>query len=472
MDIINIGNRREVFWDDYLVDTEKTTATHRVMNPVKREVCFEFDQSYEKTLSISYPCIVKADNGYKMYYLVWRNTYINMYDIDMKTTAYLCVLESEDGINWTRPDLDITCQPEYEKNNVILDHLIEGTFVFYDESPNCKKGEEYKLVTLGWKENDDGKKVRDALWCWVSGDGIHFEKKYPITGKGAFDSMNTIRWHNGRYACYMRGFENGIRDIRVCYSDDFINWSDPEKIKFDDDGVYQLYTNNVMPYDRAPHLLIGFPTRYNERREWTANNDQIGSREIKKKVMASQEPRSGLATTDCIFMSSRDGLNWHRTNEAFITAGYENEHNWVYGDCYLAYNFVDSGADTYYLYSHERHRSEDSAKPLSRYEIRKDGFACIAAGGEEKVVVTKPITFDGSVMHLNFETSAYGYIYVDVLDENGEPVSDKRSFEIFGNTIDRKITFADGTDFSQFSGRPVRLRFTMRDAKLYSFKFD
>ena len=109
---------------------------------------------------------------------------------------------------------------------------------------------------------------------------------------------------------------------------------------------------------------------------------------------------------------------------------------------------------------------------MTRYEVRKDGFACYMADGDEKILVTKPLVFEGSDLHLNFSTSAYGYIYVDVIDENGNELSGKESFEIYGDTIDRKISFSDGSDFSQYSGKPIRLRFRMRDAKLFSMKFE
>ena len=80
--------------------------------------------------------------------------------------------------------------------------------------------------------------------------------------------------------------------------------------------------------------------------------------------------------------------------------------------------------------------------------------------------------FEGKDLHLNFSTSAYGYIYVDVLDEEGNPLSEKESFEIFGDTLDRTICFADGSDFSEYANKPVRLRFRMRDAKIFSIKFN
>ena len=35
MSVINIGNRREVLWDDFLIDKERTTATHVLNHPEK-----------------------------------------------------------------------------------------------------------------------------------------------------------------------------------------------------------------------------------------------------------------------------------------------------------------------------------------------------------------------------------------------------------------------------------------------------
>ncbi len=40
-----------------------------------------------------------------------------------------------------------------------------------------------------------------------------------------------------------------------------------------------------------------------------------------------------------------------------------------------------------------------------------------------------------------------------------------------GNEIDRKVTWKTGTDVSALSGKPVRLRFSMKDADIFSFQF-
>ena len=491
MEILNLGKRREMFWDDYLLDMEKTTAQHRINPAQKREVCFTLDHGRE-TDNACYLCTVKDDKNYKMYYVVWNATYDG-------TKAFL--LESADGLHWERAKIENPGYPDMEENGIVIPGLEDGFYVFYDTNPACPPEEKYKAAARALGTYNGQKNYR-GLWSWVSADGYHFSNPRMITDYGTFDSMNTINFIDGRYVCYFRN-QNGLgpngefvecenandiggycqrlgqnpriayRDVRVMYSDDFVNWSKPEMIRFDDDSIVDLYTNQITPCPNAPEILIGFPTRYTSRYNWTQNEDRIGSSAVKKNAIEYyQEERCGLATTDCLFMYSRDGLVWHKYDEAFLTAGYENEHNWVYGDCYPAYGMIDSGRETNYMYCAERYRSPGFAKPLVRYEIRKDGFGCIMTGGKEAVAVTKPLTFEGSVLHLNFESSAFGHIYVDVLDIDGNPLSDKKSFEIYGNNIDRPVCFADGTDFSEFAGKPVRLRFTMLEAKLYSMWFD
>ncbi len=484
MDAITIGKERQLFWDSYLIDNAGTSAFTRVMPPVKKECCFWFDQPNE-LFSISYPCIVNDGRGYKMYYQPWYE--------DSKGPC-VCVIESEDGLRWHRPRLNIYEGHALKENNIVIEHVKDGIFVFYDLNRACPDNEKYKAIGSAFMLHPDGEE-KTSLCCYTSPDGYHFTLSHPMTRYGAFDSLNTAFWDGERYVCYLRSFHNipgvdnsevldlgqiyshskelnaSTRDIRVMYSEDFRHWTKPQMITFSDAYDYPLYTNNVEKYARAP-ICIGFPVRYCERPEWTANMEQMAGYFTKKAATERIEPRTGRVSTDCIFMCSHDGKNWTRYNEAFLTPGYEDEHNWIYGDCYLAYGMIDSGREYYNLYTIDRHFSFGCPRPLNRYEIRKDGFACAMAGGDEAMLITKPLIFDGDTLHLNFATSAFGYIYVSVLDENGDVVSDGESVEVFGDTIDRKVIFKDSFELGRFAGRAVRLRFRMRDAKLFSMKFE
>ncbi len=465
--IVHIGNRLEVFWDDFLIDTDLTTAEQRLIPPVEKECCFVFD-SEEERCSVSYPNVVKDDKGFKLYYLSFDPASHG------KKKIRLRVLDSDDGIHWIRPDLGLFPAEETGNNNIVVDSFDDSSLcVFYDTNPACPPEAKYKALTLVFL---DRAADRRSLWCYTSPDGYHFKKGYMLTDKGRFDSLNATFFSHvdNRYHSFIRNLHgdwaNGIvRDVRMMTSEDFVNWTTPVQLEYDDGLDFQMYTNNIMQYPRAPHMFVGMPTRYVERQTWTPNDDQFGSEAIKRKAAQAIEPRCALAVTDLVFMCSRDGVHFHRYPQAYLTPGLETTDNLIYGDCFASYPIHDTG-DTYSFFVNRYTMTEETPEQLYRYELRKDGFACREAGAAEKVVVTKPFTFTGSRLHLNMSTSALGSIYVEILDADSRPLSGS-SVEIYGDSLDREVYFPDDSDFSAYEGRPVRLRFRMTNAKLYSMYF-
>jgi hypothetical protein len=111
----------------------------------------------------------------------------------------------------------------------------------------------------------------------------------------------------------------------------------------------------------------------------------------------------------------------------------------------------------------------DSPVELVRYVYRRDGMASVKATYEKKRLLTKPFTFEGGTLKLNFATSARGGIYLRVLDEFSIPIEGYSTAEIFGNSVDRAVDF--DKPLSELAGRTVRLEFTMSDAEIFSMTF-
>lgn len=463
---MNIGTRREPLWDYTLVDKDKTTATLSVNHPERRQMVFKADKYWEGEGG-TYACIVPDDDGYKFYYDgSGRHTY-DPYTLKLnENCAVSCYVNTPDGVHFERENLGI-----YGDTNVILKDTWEtrcGFMVFKDKNPLCPPEERYKGVQRIEKGGGDFTKS-GALATFVSADGIHFtEKEITIDEQGKFDSANVAFYdkEDGLYKIIHRDFENGnIRALRLRTSKDFKNWDDRGFFKYDDGQTIQMYTNNVQKYRRAPHVYIGLPVRYVERLKWNENYDYLPDKEYRaSKCYEPNYPRWGLALTDSLFMTSRDGVNWHRFDEAFCDGGYEKSGRWLYGDGYFAYGMID-GEDEHYLYSFEKGTS-DAACELWQHAIRFDGFASFKAKYSGAEVVTKPFIFEGNELSINFRTSAAGSIYVVIEDESGNAA---RSIEIFGNNIDRKVKF--NKSLEAFAGKNVTIKFKMRDAEIYSFKF-
>jgi hypothetical protein len=186
------------------------------------------------------------------------------------------------------------------------------------------------------------------------------------------------------------------------------------------------------------------------------------------------EPRLGLAVTDCVFMSSRDMVNWYRFDEACLTPGPESGSNWVYGDCYPA---VGGLIETPSAFPHEpselslyvdNHHWMKEKVELVRYAFRRDGFASVKAGYARKTLRTVPFTFDGGELTMNFRSSARGGIVLKILDERNLPVEGYGTCELFGDSPDRTVDFA--RPLSELNGKVVKFEFSMRDAELFALR--
>jgi hypothetical protein len=89
-------------------------------------------------------------------------------------------------------------------------------------------------------------------------------------------------------------------------------------------------------------------------------------------------------------------------------------------------------------------------------------------------MVTKPLVFAGRELSLNFSTSAAGGVKIEIQDADGKPLPGYALAdcqEQIGNELDRKVTWKSGNDVGSLAGRPVRLRFSLKDADVYSFQF-
>ena len=485
---IDVGSRLQVMWDDYIIDAERTTASRIVHQPEYVGVAMTHERPWEGDGCDFHNIVPDSDDRgdfLRMYYLGWAMGFAPK-DVKGRFPSAgirVCYAESRDGgLSWKKPSLGLVELDGSKDNNCIMDVNAFGKawdnfMVFKDENPACPPGERYKAVFK-----------YDGLWCAMSADGIHFRKGWQLTGAGAFDSLNVAFWDKtrGEYHLYFRGFHkvgserNGdlnLRDVRHSVSKDFKTWSKPSLIDFGEGAEdYALYTNVVEPYFREPSIFVGFPSRYVERKAWTPNYDRLPSPDKRRwrmeKANNGGKPRYGLTVTDCVFVFTRDGQRFSRSDEAFMRPGPENPHNWVYGDCYPARTLIKTpspfgGDDEISLFTFDRHWS-GLASNLNRYRLRQDGFVSRKATYAGQMVVTKPIVFAGSEMMVNFSTSARGRMFVTIRDASGRSI---KSVELFGDKVDRVVDFVADGKVADFAGRPVIVEFDMSDADIYSFRF-
>lgn len=489
----DIGSRRELFVDDALIESLSGGARLELHHPEPREIVLTHDAPWEGSGS-GYHSIFRDGDIYRLYYKAWH---LEVKDGKVNTGAhplYCCYAESDDGIHWRKPELGLVEFRGSKANNIVL---APGTFgavksdpghpaVFRDENPACPPEARYKAIIRASKPH--------GLLVFQSPDGLRWSLAHPepVITEGAFDSQNLAFFdpNIGAYRAYWRIFTGGqtdaanwkpagLRAIRTAVSRDLIRWEPWKDVAYTDSPPEELYTNGVKPYPRAPHLLLGFPTRYLDR-GWSESMRALPER-THREERAKATQRYGTALTDALFMAGRDGVTFKRWNEAFLRPGIERDGTWHYGQQYLAWGLVETrsplaGApDELSFYATENYWTGDSSQ-LRRYALRLDGFVSATAPATGGELLTRPLRFRGSRLSLNLSTAIAGGVRVEIQDAAtgralpGFALDDCP--QLFGDAIDREVTWTGGADLSSLAGKAVRLRFEMKDADLYAYRFE
>ena len=448
---VDIGSRRELFVDDFIIDRMTGSAERRLQHPVPRETVITYGKNGKpwEGNTCTYQSVVQNGDRILMYY---SGRPVPPFADESKEQV-TCVAESTDGIHFTRPQLGLYEINGSKKNNIVWRGTPSHNFTpFMDANPNAPEDQRFKAIAY---YTEGG-----GLGAYVSPDGIHWKlmaKKRIITleGRSGFDSQNLAFWDSLRklYVCFFRDNTGGLRRIATCTSTDFINWTESRLLEYTDDHQEEMYTNGIRPYFRAPHIYLGIPARFAIYR---------------KKV--SVHPQNGIS--DAILMSSRDGLLFDRWEEGFIRPGPEPEM-WTDRNNYPAWGMLQTSPEEISLYWTEHFKHPGCR--LRRGTIRTDGFVSLHAGGQDVgEMLTRPLIFSGVNLEVNYATSAVGTVLFEICDLRGKAIpgfSLADSEVLYGNEIEHRVLWRRGGNLAPLAGKPVRLRLRLHDADVYSFRF-
>ena len=459
--VLDIGSRRELFVDHYLLE-DLRGARLELQKPVDRGTVVKYDKPWEGAFS-NYSTIIHDGARYRLYYRGLPTA-----KRELLTDTVTCYAESPDGVHWTKPELGIVTLNGSKRNNVLLaDPAFSSDFSpFLDKRPGVPDDERYKALAGT---------MRTGLMAFASTDGIHWRRLrddpvFPPTTQPGFDSQNLAFWSESehKYVAFYRTFKafpglGKVRWITRATSDDFLRWSAPQEMSFGDAPPEHLYINQTNPYFRAPHIYVSIAARF-----WP------GRRALTDEEIAQAGIVEGYYKdiSDVVLFTTRGGTRYDRTFlESFVRPG-PGPNNWASRTNYPVLNVVQTGPAEMSFYV-----NRDYAQPtahVTRYTLRLDGFSSVHApytGGE---MLTRALIFSGKELEINYATSAAGSIRVELQDASGRPAPGftlADSQEIIGDHIARVVAWKSGSSVAALAGKPARLRFVMKDADLYSIRF-
>lgn len=426
--VVDVGSRRELFVDHYLVDRLVNT-TLKLHEP---RLAPEMSEPANR---LEYGTVILDGDLFRLY---TRDASRGKSDGDAGEVTRYC--ESRDGIHWNKPNLGLYELDGSKENNVILAEppFCHNFSPFLDRRPGVSTDQRFKALA-GLH--------RSGLVAFVSGDGIHWRKlrsepviptRVPWKSRKLFDSQNLSFWSEAeeRYVCYFRSHVNGLRKIARTTSEDYLSWGEPVLLDVNSPGEH-LYTSQTHPYFRAPHIYIALPTRY--------------------------FPDRG-SSTDILFMSARGDRPFDRTfREAFIRPGLDPAR-WGNRSNYTALNVVPTGPAEMSIYT----------TPMRRFVLRTDGFASVHAGAEQGEMFTRRMRFTGQELVVNYSTSAGGSLQVEIQDSQSKPIpgfSLTDCERLVGDSIEQRVEWKKGSNLSSLSNQTIILRFVLQEADLFAIQF-
>jgi hypothetical protein len=431
---VEIGSRLELFLDRALLDSlDGLELKMHAPQPAPPSPA---------SFKGHYATVIQDGDLYRAYYRGYVTGYSGPYD-EGNPGEITCYAESWDGHHWEFPQLDLYGIRGPEGSNLILageSPFSHNFSPFLDTRPDVLPGERFKALAGVWQGG------RGGLFAFFSSDGIRWHRvgEQPVitSVSRAFDSQNVAFWSGAEscYVCYFRTWETPhgqLRTITRVTSSDFVHWSPPVPMHPNLSGEH-LYTSSTQPYFRAPHIYVALPTRFVPERE---------------------------GITDILLMTSRGGARYDRLfMEAFIRPGLDPER-WGNRANYAAPSVVPTGPGEMSIYL---------APSGLRYVLRTDGFVSVHAGHAGGEMTTKPFTFTGSDLTVNYSTSAAGSVRVEIQSPAGEALPQfglEDCMTMVGDEIEGVVKWRHGGDLRELAGRPVRLRCLLQEADLYSMRF-
>jgi hypothetical protein len=449
---LKIGPESQLFVDDFLIDSISKIV--RIDHQPRK---YEGNPILQGTHANGTIIYIPETKQYRMYYEGCHR-----------------VAFSNDGLNWTKPNLGIVNYNGSTDNNLIIDYSFRtdlASFIYDPLDPD--PGKRWKASVYYYDKKENPRKIREGLYALFSPDGLHWKTdvlivpgmtdsptNWPMTG---IDDVSTVVWDKklGKYIALLKIWDltdgRFYRARAMAFSDDFIHWSQPWSV---------FLADKLDP----PDLQFYGMTAWSYESMWLGTLRTLHSETSTEQV-------------DFQLVTSRDGIHWARAAKRgpFIPNGPEGSIDHGYHTDF-SNPPLRFGDELYFYYGSTAYGKSGAPTDLKTgiclAKLRVDGFSSLHAKSrtEPAFVITRPLEFTGRELYVN-ANAGKGTIQVEILggdkDNDYKPIpgfTEQESVTLQADGIRQLVTWKGQKDLASLVGKRVRLKFKLSGlAALYSF---
>jgi len=442
--VIPIDVGRQLFVDDFLVES---TGLKRVFHQAEYHPAspvLKPDRPWEASGKGPAAMVFSDGVWYDPQDRLFKMWYMSGYVQDV---AYAI---SEDGIHWRKPELDVR-----PGTNIVYQGYRDSTTVWLDleEKDPARR---YKLFLVR-------RQPKWALDLYFSPDGIHWGGKV-ASSPPAIGDRTTAFWNPFRrvwvYSIRAGNSLGRIRNYRehpdvveglLWKPGEALPWVGADRLdpmREDLKVPPQLYNLDCVAYES---LLLGMFSI------WRG------------------QPAGRPKPNDLVAGFSRDGFHWSRPDRRPLVPVSERFGDWNWGNIQSAGGVCLVVKDKLYFYVSGRagdgRTSDSGVCSTGLATLRRDGFASLEAGAQPAALTTRKLIFHGRRLFVN-AAAKNGELSAEILDAEGKvvaPFSRRNSLPVHTDSTLTPLQWKGARDLAAVSGKPVKIRFWLRNAALYSF---
>lgn len=454
------GVLREVLFSPGNITERKSCYDrHELLKKAARNPILTAERPWEQGGGINWGSVLRSrvDGKFKFFYATdfpgaQEGAVLVDNSMQGRNHCVVCYAESDDGLVWRRPAVNLYFQDKFPGNNIVF-----AWASYYNDAPSVIEDlhdrdpqRRYKMMMFHGDTKD-----RDLTGCclFTSPDGWHWS----FTGTVLPSQDASSLWQDprtGRYFAFLKDRLGGNRSRMLTYSDDFKQWSEPQWIFTPDHGD-NAGTNF---YNQCAFVLcgrtLGFLNIYD---------------------LASQ-------TTWVELVESGDTFNWRRmpARPRMLQPGGPGSYDGGGAYVGLASPILIGDEYRYYYYaSADRHDAADTGgDPAQRPSLACATFRKDRLVGQQTendgYFVTLPFVCPGGKLFLNFTCS--GPVTVSIkrpgYGDDYARFTQAESIPVTGDTLHGAIAWKSQARLDELQGKYIRLKIQGKNVIAYSAVFE